>query len=444
MKKSALACIILAAGRGTRMRSELPKVLHPVAGLPMLGHVIRAAGELGAQQTVVVVGPEMEKVAKFSAPHPTVMQTKQQGTADAVRAAEAQLGKFDGYILILYGDTPLVDADALRALCDAGQENAADVVVAAFKPADPGAYGRVIVNKNGQVTAIVEALDATPEQKSLRLCNGGMMLLAAPKMWELLAKIKNDNAKKEYYLTDIVKLAHDDGLKTAFAEIPEDAVLGVNDRVELAVAEGIFQRRMRERVMRAGASLPQPESVHFAFDTVIGQDVTIGQNVVFAPGVVVEDKVQIRPFCHLEGVRIGVGATVGPFARLRPGTKLGKNTHIGNFVELKNATVGEGSKINHLTYIGDAEIGSTANIGAGTITCNYDGFKKHLTVIGNGAFIGSNTALVAPVEIGNGAFVGAGSVITEDVPPDTLAVARGRQVNLENWAQRFRDTKKQK
>ena len=426
------------------MRSALPKVLHPVAGLPMLGHVIRAAGELGAEQTVVVVGPEMDDVAKFVAPHPTVVQTKQQGTADAVRMAEARLGKFNGDVLILYGDTPLVDADALRTLRDAGREGGADIVVAAFKPQDPGAYGRVVVDAAGAVTAIVEALDATPEQKDIRLCNGGMMLLTSPKMWDLLARIKNDNAKKEFYLTDIVKLAHADGLKTAFAEISEDAVLGVNDRVELAVAEGIYQRKIRERVMRAGASLPDPDSVYFSHDTVIGQDVTIGQHVVFAPGVVVEDKAQIKPFCHLEGVRVGAGAIVGPFARLRPGTKLGNGAHIGNFVELKNATVGAGSKINHLTYIGDAEIGSAANIGAGTITCNYDGFKKHLTVIGDGAFIGSNTALVAPVEIGKGAFVGAGSVITENVPPDTLAVARGRQVNLDNWAQRFRDTKKQK
>ena len=444
MKKSALACIVLAAGRGTRMRSELPKVLHPVAGLPMLGHVIRAAGELGAEHTVVVIGPDMDNVAKFAAPHPTVLQTKQQGTADAVRMAEPKLGKFNGDVLILYGDTPLVDAEALQKLRAVRESSDADVVVAAFQPADPGAYGRVVVNAAGLVTAIVEALDATAEQKNIHLCNGGMMLLTSPKMWDLLAQIKNDNAKNEYYLTDIVKLAHDAGLKTAHAEISEAAVLGVNDRVELAVAEGIFQRQIRDRVMRAGASLPDPNSVYFAYDTVIGRDVTIGPNVVFAPGVVVEDRAQIRPFCHLEGVRVGVGATIGPFARLRPGTKLGEGAHIGNFVELKNVTVGTGSKINHLSYIGDAEVGSGSNVGAGTITCNYDGFKKHKTVIGDGAFIGSNTALVAPVEIGHGAFVGAGSVITEDVPPDTLAVARGRQVNLDNWAQRFREQKKKK
>lgn len=444
MKKHALACIVLAAGRGTRMRSELPKVLHHVAGLPMLGHVIRAAGELAPEHTVVVIGPGMDNVAKFAAPHPTVVQTKQQGTADAVRMAEAKLKAFNGDVLILYGDTPLVDAEALQKLRAVRQENDADVVVAAFQPAEPGAYGRVVVNAAGRVTAIVEALDATLEQKNIRLCNGGMMLLSSPKMWELLAQIKNNNAKQEYYLTDVVKLAHEAGLKTAAAEISEEAVLGVNDRVELAVAEGIFQRMMRESVMRAGATLPDPATVHFSFDTVIGQDVTIGQNVVFAPGVVVEDRAQIRPFCHLEGVRIGAGATVGPFARLRPGTTLGNGAHIGNFVELKNATVGAGSKINHLSYIGDADIGSGANVGAGTITCNYDGFKKHQTSIGDGAFIGSNTALVAPVVIGHGAFVGAGSVITEDVPPDTLAVARGRQVNLDNWAQRFRDEKKKK
>ena len=424
------------------MRSALPKILHPVAGLPMLGHVIRAAGELAPEQTVVVIGPEMDNVAKFAASHPTVVQAQQQGTADAVRMAEARLGKFSGDVLVLFGDTPLVTAAALQKLRDARLEHDSEIVVAAFRPDDPGNYGRVIVNAAGRVTAIVEVWDATPEQKNIHLCNGGIMLLTAPKMWELLARIKNDNAKGEYYLTDIVALAHQAGLKTAYAEIPAETVLGVNDRVDLAAVEVLMQGHLRERAMRGGATLQAPASVFFAYDTVIGQDVTIGANVVFAPGVVVEDRVQIRPFCHLEGVKIGAGAAIGPFARLRPGTILGNGVHIGNFVELKNTQVGAGSKINHLSYIGDAEIGASANIGAGTITCNYDGFRKHQTVIGDGAFIGSNTALVAPVEVGHGAFIGAGSVITENVPPDTLAVARGRQVNLENWATRFREGKK--
>jgi bifunctional UDP-N-acetylglucosamine pyrophosphorylase/glucosamine-1-phosphate N-acetyltransferase len=443
MTDSALACIVLAAGRGTRMRSDLPKILHPVAGLPMLGHVLRAATSLSPERIVVVVGPEMDAVAQCAAPHSIVVQKLQRGTADAVRAAEDTLKDFKGDVLVLFGDTPLVTEEALRAMLDVRANRKAAIVVAAFTPDDSAAYGRVVTDATGQVTAIIETLDATAEQKNITLCNGGMMLLAAPQMWALLAQIKNENAKCEYYLTDIVALAHQAGMITAAATIPPEAVMGVNDRVELSVVEGLMQQRLRRQAMRNGATLEMPDTVYLSYDTVLGRDVVVGANVVFATGVVVDDKARIRPFCHLEGVQVGQGAIIGPFARLRPGSKLGAGAHVGNFVELKNAAVGAGSKINHLSYIGDAVVGAESNIGAGTITCNYDGYRKHQTKIGDKCFIGSNTSLVAPVEIGSGAFVGAGSVITNNVPPDTLAVARGRQVNLENWAARYRDGKKE-
>lgn len=443
MTKSALACVVLAAGRGTRMRSEQPKVLHPVAGLPMLGHVLRAAAALGPERIVVVVGPAMEAVAKAAAPYATVVQKNQLGTADAVRAAEEKLKGFSGNVLVLFGDTPLLTEEALRLMLDARATRQAAVVVAGFTPADPTGYGRLVTDASGQVTAIIEELDATPEQKAINLCNGGMMLLAAPEAMGLLTQIQNKNAKGEYYLTDIVALAHKAGLKTATAPVTADVVHGVNDRVDLAAVEALMQQRLRLAAMRNGATLEDPASVYFSYDTVLAADVTVGPHVVFGTGVVVEERVRIRSFSHLEGAQVGAGALIGPYARLRPGSKVQAGAHIGNFVELKNAIVGAGTKINHLTYIGDAEVGSGSNIGAGTITCNYDGFRKHQTKIGDNAFIGSNTALVAPVEIGNGAFVGAGSVITNNVPPNTLAVARGRQVNLENWAQRSRDGKKE-
>lgn len=443
MTKSALACVVLAAGRGTRMRSELPKVLHPVAGLPMLGHVLRAAAGLGPERIVVVVGPAMEAVAKAAAPYATTVQKNQRGTADAVRAAEEKLKGFSGNILVLFGDTPLLTEDALRLMLDARASHQAALVVAAFTPPDASGYGRVILNASGQVTAIVEDRDATPEQRAIPLCNGGMMLITAPEAWSLLAQIQNKNAKSEYYLTDIVALAHQAGLKTVAATMTPDVVHGVNDRVDLAAVEALMQQRLRLAAMRHGVTLEDPTSVYLSYDTVLAADVTVGPHVVFGSGVVVEERVRIRPFSHLEGAQVSAGAIIGPYARLRPGSKVQAGAHIGNFVELKNASVGAGTKINHLTYIGDAEVGSGSNIGAGTITCNYDGFRKHQTTIGDNAFIGSNTALVAPVEVGDGAFIGAGSVITNNVPPNTLAVARGRQVNLENWAQRTREGKKE-
>jgi bifunctional UDP-N-acetylglucosamine pyrophosphorylase / glucosamine-1-phosphate N-acetyltransferase len=371
------------------------------------------------------------------------VQKNQRGTADAVRAAEEKLKGFSGNILVLFGDTPLLTEDALRLMLDARASHQAALVVAAFTPPDASGYGRVILNASGQVTAIVEDRDATPEQRAIPLCNGGMMLITAPEAWSLLAQIQNKNAKSEYYLTDIVALAHQAGLKTVAATMTPDVVHGVNDRVDLAAVEALMQQRLRLAAMRHGVTLEDPTSVYLSYDTVLAADVTVGPHVVFGSGVVVEERVRIRPFSHLEGAQVSAGAIIGPYARLRPGSKVQAGAHIGNFVELKNASVGAGTKINHLTYIGDAEVGSGSNIGAGTITCNYDGFRKHQTKIGDNAFIGSNTALVAPVEVGDGAFIGAGSVITNNVPPNTLAVARGRQVNLENWAQRTREGKKE-
>jgi bifunctional UDP-N-acetylglucosamine pyrophosphorylase / glucosamine-1-phosphate N-acetyltransferase len=443
MTQQHLACIVLAAGRGTRMQSALPKVLHPVAGLPMLGHVLRAATALTPERVVVVVGPEMDNVAHYAAPHWVVTQKMQRGTADAVRAAETKLKDFTGLVFVLYGDTPLLTEATLQQMLTVQAETQAAVTVAGFTPPDPAAYGRIISNAKGHITDIIEAAEATPKQKQITLCNGGIMLLAAPQLWAFLAKINNDNSKHEFYLTDIVGLAHQAGMVTACATIDPAAVLGVNDRVELAHVEALMQTQLRVQAMRNGATLLAPETVTFNYDTVLGRDVVVEPHLVFGAGVVVEDRAKLRAFSHLEGVRIGAGAIIGPFARLRPNSHVGAGAHIGNFVELKNAAVGAGSKINHLSYIGDAEIGTGSNIGAGTITCNYDGYRKNRTKIGDDAFIGSNSALVAPVEIGDGAFVGAGSVITNNVPPNTLAVARGRQVNLENWAQRMRDGKKE-
>ena len=435
----ALACIVLAAGQGTRMRSALPKVMHPVANAPMIAHVLAAATALNPEHITVVIASAMDMVEKAVAPHACAIQKQPLGTGDAVKAAKANLGSFNGDIIVLFGDAPLVTAEALRGLQKKRQETNAAVVVAGFTPADPAAYGRLIVDKAGHLTAIVEASDATPEQRAIKLCNGGIMLFAGGKLWPLLDQIRDDNSKKEFYLTDCIKLARAAGDVCAVAEMPADEVLGVNSRIELAEAERLMQNRLRNGAMLGGVTMTDPSSVYLSADTQFGRDVTIGPNVVFGLGVKVGDKVDIRAFCHIEQTQIDEGATIGPYARLRPGTLVGNNAHIGNFVELKNTEVGKGAKINHLSYIGDASVGAKANVGAGTITCNYDGFRKHHTHIGSEAFVGSNSALVAPVSIGNGAYVGAGSVITTDVPANTLAIARGRQSVIDDWANRFRE-----
>ena len=420
------AAILLAAGQGTRMRSALPKTLHPIAGRPMIRHLLASVEQM-FERAVVVVGPDMPALEKTAAPNPTVVQRERLGTGHAALQAAPLLEGFAGDVAVLYADNPLIGAETLRRLRAARE--GAGLVLLAMRPADPAKYGRVITDASGAVTRIVEFADATAEERAVGLCNAGVVCAAGPDLFRWLRLVKNENLQGEYYLTDIIALAAAEGVRVVAVEAPEAELRGINSRAELAEAEAEMQRRLRRAAMDGGATLIQPESVVFSHDTVLGQDVTVGPNVVFAPGVTVEDEVEIRAFSHLEGCVVHRGAIVGPFARLRPGTVVGRGAHVGNFVELKAAVLGEGAKANHLSYLGDAEIGAGANIGAGTITCNYDGVNKHRTVIGEGAFIGSDTALVAPVRVGARALVGAGSVITEDVPDDALAVARGRQTN---------------
>ncbi|MBK8906777.1 MAG: bifunctional UDP-N-acetylglucosamine diphosphorylase/glucosamine-1-phosphate N-acetyltransferase GlmU [Rhodospirillales bacterium] len=440
MSNRKTAVVVLAAGLGTRMNSARPKVMHAVAGRPLIGHVLATAAALDADRVVVVIGDEMADVAKAVAPHPTVIQSPRLGTGHAVAAARAELGDFDGDVLVMYGDTPLVAADTLQRML-AARRAASDpaVVVLGFRARDPGGYGRLIVDTGGALQAIVEAKDASAGQRAIDLCNSGVMAIDGKRLFGLIERVGNDNAKGEFYLTDIVGIARGDGLAAAVVEGDEDEFIGVNSRGDLAHVEAIVQERLRTAAMAGGATLIGPETIFFSHDTRLGRDVVVGPNVVFAPGVTVGDNVEIRPFCHLEGVTIESGASIGPFARLRPGAHVGNDAHIGNFVEIKNASIETGAKVNHLTYIGDARIGARANIGAGTITCNYDGFFKSHTDIGAGAFIGSNTCLVAPVKIGDGAIVGASSAIAKDVPADALAVTRGPHVVREDWARRFRE-----
>ena len=437
-----IAAILLAAGQGTRMKSAKPKVMHALAGRPMILHLLDMVRSLDAAQSVVVVGPGMEEIGAAVAPVPTVLQQDRLGTGHAVAQAKPLLKDFEGTVLVLYGDTPLITPATIQAMLDRRLVSPhPSVVVLGFRPKDPAEYGRLVFGANG-LQAIVEYKDATPQQRDIPLCNSGVMAIDGKHLFGLLDKLGNDNAKGEYYLTDIVKLAVAHGLTASYVEADEEELLGVNSRAELAEAEALVQRRLRVKTMAGGVTLVDPASVTLHWDTKLGQDVTVGPNVVFGPGVTVADNVEIRPFCHLEGVTIASGAQIGPFARLRPGAEIGENAHIGNFVEVKKATVEAGAKVNHLTYIGDARVGAGANVGAGTITCNYDGFGKYFTDIGQGAFIGSNSSLVAPVKIGDGAVVGAGSVITKDVASDALAVGRGTQMELPGWAQRFRDKMK--
>lgn len=424
------------------MKSALPKVLHRLAGAPMLTHVLNAATQAGVGRGCVVVGPGMEEVGEaalgIDSKLKVFVQPEQLGTADAVKAASPAFAGSDGPVLVLYGDTPLLRAETLKAVL--GElDDGADVVVIGFEAADPTGYGRLLFDDKGRLAGIREEKDASDAERALTLCNSGIMAFRTSEtLTSLLGKISNDNAKAEFYLTDAVALARDGGLEARVVLSDPEEVLGVNSRAELAIGEGLMQKRLREAVMAGGATLVAPDTVFFSADTSVGQDVLIEPSVVFGPGVTIEDGVTIKAFCHIEQAKIGPGATVGPFARLRPGAALAKDAHVGNFVEIKNAEVAEGAKVNHLTYIGDAEIGAKANIGAGTITCNYDGFEKHRTEIGAGAFIGSNSSLVAPVKIGAGAFVGSGSVITKDVPGDALAVTRVDQKNLAGWAGKLR------
>ena len=433
--------VILAAGKGTRMKSDRPKVMHPVAGRTMLNHVLDAAAALGPERVVVVVGPDMPDVTATAAPHPVVVQEHQAGTADAVRTALPALEGFTGTVLVLYGDTPLVTAGTLSRLAGAlAGETAPAVAVLGMRPADPTGYGRLILGGDG-LQAIVEHADAGPEQRSVTLCNAGLMALDGARLPALLDGIGNDNAKGEFYLTDAVAVARRQGWACAVAEGDAAEMAGVNSRADLAGVEAVMQDRLRLAAMGAGATLLDPATTWLSWDTRLGRDVTVGQSVAFGPGVTVADGVEILPFCHLEGVSVASGAVIGPFARLRPGASIGPGARIGNFVEVKNAIVEDGAKVNHLSYVGDARIGARANIGAGTITCNYDGFLKHHTDIGKGAFIGSNTALVAPVTVGDGAIVAAGSTVTVDVPADALALARGIQTNRTGLGRKLREAK---
>ena len=437
-----IAVVILAAGKGTRMKSDLHKVLHPIAGRPMLLHLIASAGALHPAKTVVVTGAGREQVEAAVAPHgiATALQAEQLGTGHAVAQAREALVGFEGDVLILYGDVPLVSAATMQRMIDRlrGDDTPA-VVVLGFRPADPGAYGRVIADAAGRMDRIVEYKDASEAERAVTLCNSGLMAVRATDLFALLDRLGNDNAAGEYYLTDIVELAAAAGRSSAVIETGADEVAGVNSRGELAGVEGSWQATRRAQAMADGVTLIAPDTVWFAHDTQVGRDVVIEPNVVFGPGARIADGATIHAFSHVEGASVGKGANVGPFARLRPGADLLADAKVGNFVEIKKAIIGEGAKVSHLTYIGDADIGAGANIGAGTITCNYDGFFKYKTIIGEGAFIGSNSALVAPVTIGAGAIVGAGSVITADVEADALALGRGKQEARPGWAKRFRD-----
>lgn len=434
--------VVLAAGLGTRMKSDLPKVLHPLAGRPLVRHVVDALESLGLDRIVAVVGPGQDAVAAAVTPHPTVVQTDRLGTSHAVLAARQYLEEAEGDVLILFGDSPMVRVETLRAMLSArsGKDDPA-VVVSGFRAAHPGAYGRLITSGDGRLEAIVEAREASPEQLAVDLCNGGFMAVDGKRLLSLLDRVGNDNAKGEYYLTDIVALARGDGANCAVVEAPESEFLGINSRTELANAEALVQAELRGRAMDEGATLTDPATVFFSHDTQLGRDVTVGPYVVFGPGVTIGDNVEILPFCHIEEATVAAGARIGPYARLRPGADIGPDAHIGNFVEIKNAVIEAGAKANHLSYIGDARVGAAANIGAGTITCNYDGYFKHHTDIGKNAFIGSNTALVAPVVVADGALIGAGSVIAKDVPEDALALTRAPQQDMPGWAANFRQRK---
>ncbi len=440
-----IAAIILAAGKGTRMKSDLHKVLHPIAGRPMLMHLMASVDALSPAKKVVVVGSGKEQLeAALEASADLAVQEPQLGTGHAVQMAEGALSGFVGDVLILYGDVPFVPTATMQSMVD--RLNAADapaVVVLAFEPEDPTGYGRVIV-QDGRIVKMVEQKDATEAETLVKLSNSGLMAVKAADLFGLLARVTDDNAQKEYYLTDIVNIANADGRACVAVTTDPFDVAGINSRAQLAEMEGEWQTRRRQQAMDDGATLIAPDTVWFAYDTVIGRDVLIEPNVFFSPGVTVADHAIIRANCHIQGAVIGAGCEVGPFARLRPGTVLEEKAKIGNFVEVKNARFGKSAKANHLSYIGDANVGAKANIGAGTITCNYDGYFKYQTVIGEGAFIGSNSALVAPVKIGRDAIVAAGSAVTRDVADGELRLVRAEQSVKPGWADRFHDAMRKK
>jgi bifunctional UDP-N-acetylglucosamine pyrophosphorylase/glucosamine-1-phosphate N-acetyltransferase len=443
MSRRKCLAIVLAAGEGTRMHSRLPKALHEVGGRTLLAHALAAARAAGTDELAVIVGPDRDDVrdeARRVAPKAeTFVQHERRGTAHAVLSARKALARGADDVLVIFSDTPLVRPETLVKLRGALAGGAA-IAILGFRPAKPQGYGRLLMQEN-ELVAIREERDATPAERKIGLCNGGLMAIAGDRALAILGRIGNKNAKGEYYLTDAVAVARDMGLKAKAIETSEDDVRGINTKTQLAETEAVLQRRLRAAAMEAGVTMVAPETVFLSADTKFGKDVTVEPNVVFGPGVVVDDGATIRSFSHLEGAHVGKGARVGPFARLRPGADLGKDVHIGNFVEVKEAKIEAGAKANHLTYIGDARVGEGANVGAGTITCNYDGVAKHRTDIGKGAFIGSNTALVAPVKVGDGAYIGTGTVVTKDVPSGALAIARAKQTVKEGWAKRLRQVK---
>ncbi len=442
MSNTGLLAIVLAAGKGTRMRSARPKVLHEIGGLTMLGHVLSVAAQVASDHIAVVIGPDMDAVrdeAVTRSPSTGIfVQPEQRGTADAVLAAREALQNHRGDVIVLYADTPLLTAATIarmRATLDAG----AHVAVLGFKAADPSGYGRLLTDHDGSLLAIREEKDADVNEQGLGFCNSGVMAFRCQNLLSILDRIGNANWKGEYYLTDAIALARGDGLMAVAVECQEQEVIGINNREQLAVAEAIFQQRRRRQVMAEGVTLTAPETVYFSYDTTLGEDVVIEPNVFFGPGVVVEDGVAIRANCHITDTHIRTGASIGPFARLRPGADVGPNAHVGNFVEVKNTTLEAGAKANHLAYLGDGWVGAGANIGAGTIFCNYDGFFKYRTEIGPGSFVGSNSSLVAPVTIGPGAYIGSGSVIARDVPADALVLERSQLTTKSGWAAAFRE-----
>lgn len=439
--KTEIVTIILAAGKSTRMKSALPKTLHPIASRPMLGHVLDAVSDSIGASTILVIGPGMDNVATYAksiTPDLSIaIQQNQRGTGDAVKAALPLIATKSGVALVIFGDTPLVRSETLSSMVEACTTDT-PIVVLGFEAVNPTGYGRLVLDAKGALTAIVEQKDATAEQRAITLCNGGAMAIRLEHLGRLLDQLTDTNKAGEYYLTDVPAFARAGGLGCTVVIAPEADIQGVNSRADLAAVEAEMQSRLRTRAMANGVTLSDPSTIYLSADTIIGADVTIGQNVVIGPGVEIASGVTIKPFSHLEGGIIAEGAQIGPFARIRPGSEIGRDAHIGNFVETKKAKVEEGAKINHLTYIGDARVGARANIGAGTITCNYDGFNKHFTDIGAGAFIGSNSSLVAPVKIGDGAYTGSGSVITKDVSADALAVERSKQFEKQGWAASFR------
>ena len=434
------AAIILAAGKGTRMKSTKSKVMHKVAGRMMVDWSLALASDLGCDRQVLVVGTHSEPLLQLAKSRVgdsgVAIQDPPMGTGHAVQCAKQNLAGFEGHIVILYADTPLLPVEAVENAFRALDEGA-DITVLGFNAKEPGGYGRLIVSEDGSLSRIVEAKDATPEELGVRFCNSGVMAVKSEHLFQLLDQVDNNNAKGEYYLTDIIALGRQKGLTARAVECDETDVLGVNSRSQLAEAELVFQTKTRESMMDAGVTLTDPSSVFFSFDTKIEADVEIEPNVVFGPGVTVQSGAVIRAFSHIEGASLGTGSTVGPFARLRPGAVLDDGVHIGNFVEVKNTKIGTGAKANHLAYLGDGDVGAGANIGAGTIFCNYDGYFKHRTVLGENAFIGSNSSLVAPVRVGANAMTGSGSVITEDIPDGALALGRARQVIREGWANQY-------